>query len=257
MRYDRVDSTLQNTSSTVQNYLSSLGQQFQLSCWLCPRGVYHVSEDSRWTQQISWWSHLGYSSILHNDNNIVINNCVQPMSNRQQRRVGKLTPEHLLHWWIRHSVARRCCFIQHKGSIKIPSVRIIQQRAFSHCYKLTNVEFGIDLKRIECHSFHNCTHLQRIVTPLKGDLIFHHVSTLTRDGRENWRKLFLEQSFSAATGLAKSVQAVDLASSTLDVRLDGDDYCMISKPGEPPTHNNRIRRYYRSLWALVIKRCCQ
>ena len=55
-------------------------------------------------------------------------------------------------------------------SVKIPSVRSVQDWAFGDCNQLTDVEFGRDLETIGTNSFYCCRRLQRISIPLKGNL---------------------------------------------------------------------------------------
>ena len=56
-------------------------------------------------------------------------------------------------------------------SIKMTSVRTIQELAFGYCRQLNDVEFGSDLETIGINSFFNCCRkLKRIAIPLKENL---------------------------------------------------------------------------------------
>lgn len=56
-------------------------------------------------------------------------------------------------------------------SIKMTSVRTIQELAFGYCHQLNDVEFGSDLETIGINSFFNCCRkLKRIAIPLKENL---------------------------------------------------------------------------------------
>eukprot|EP00984_Skeletonema_dohrnii_P012493 scaffold5077_cov162-Skeletonema_dohrnii-CCMP3373.AAC.2 len=57
------------------------------------------------------------------------------------------------------------------GSINLPSARIVEWKAFSACFGLTDVKFGCKLERIERWAFFGCPSLERIIIPLKDGMI--------------------------------------------------------------------------------------
>jgi hypothetical protein len=69
--------------------------------------------------------------------------------------------------------AFHCC--RSLRSINMPSIRRIEGGAFSRCYALTDVVFGVKLERIEDSAF-VCTALRHIVIPLKDNLIIANSS---------------------------------------------------------------------------------
>ena len=59
--------------------------------------------------------------------------------------------------------------------LKIPSVEIVGSHAFQYCVKMTDVEFGERLERMEGFTFLNCYSLRRVVVPLQKDLISYNI----------------------------------------------------------------------------------
>jgi len=69
------------------------------------------------------------------------------------------------------TIGSNAFFRCHIKSIKAPSVRTIEERAFGSCTQLTDVELP-DVERICREAFISCPALRRIAIPLKDD-IFH------------------------------------------------------------------------------------
>ena len=72
------------------------------------------------------------------------------------------------------SAFARCSSIR---GLNIPSVKIVEGYAFQYCVNMTSANFGERLERLNEFTFLNCYALERIVVPLKGDLIGHDVFT--------------------------------------------------------------------------------
>ena len=61
------------------------------------------------------------------------------------------------------------CDCRSLRSVKMPSVRMIEQHAFGYCKQLTDMELPV-VERIGVGAFHCCPRLQRIAIPLKDSM---------------------------------------------------------------------------------------
>ena len=134
----------------------------------------------------------------------------------------------------------------------MPSVRNIQDEAFSYCKDLTEAEFGINLESIGIGSFYECRKLQRIVIPLKDGLfppdMNSSLTPLDPDG-DYYRYTQLDDCHNLTTVDIVGAEKIQNTISSLLIESWSD---------EMKTEFERIkelqRAYHRDHWAALIRR---
>jgi len=131
-------------------------------------------------------------------------------------------------------------------SVKMPSVRTIQNWAFGFCDQLTEVEFGSDLETIGCDSFYKCPNLRRIAIPLKNNIFPLHLREEKYNQFDQCGKL-MTVDLVGAEGIHKTIASLLLESWRDEVRADIDRINQELPYILPSDKTNAIRLWIRSV----------